>query len=200
MGGDLHQRILRDVVCGVLGRNAAAREQALCGVHEQGTERPEERVDDLAVAGARPLETIGPSHLRARASAPAPSGAAAGRRGRDGGWLPTTDVPLSQAEPTLALAPGIARHDGAVLFLVGEQDALIPGEQRAMSADALRAAGVRHDVVVYPDAAHGFCCEETDTFDHAASADARRRIEHLLAAEIEPAVPGLVRLRPGAAR
>ncbi len=37
-----------------------------------------------------------------------------------GGWLPGTDIPLSQPSPTLDLTPGIT---GRMLYLVGEDDA-----------------------------------------------------------------------------
>jgi len=101
-----------------------------------------------------------------------------------GGWLPTRDITLSQPDPTLT--PGIAAHDGHVLFLVGEQDQLIPADHRQKIAARLRAAGVRHEMVVYPATPHGFFCDERDTFQQAAADDAWRRVRDLLAAEISP--------------
>lgn len=103
-----------------------------------------------------------------------------------GGWLPTRDIPLSQPDPTLTLTPGIATHDGRVLFLVGEQDQLIPADHRRQIAAQLRAAGVRHEMVVYPATPHGFFCDERDTFRQAAADDAWRRVRDLLAAELSP--------------
>ncbi len=35
-----------------------------------------------------------------------------------GGWLPSTDIPISRPEPTLSLPPNLT---GPVLFLVGEE-------------------------------------------------------------------------------
>ena len=56
-----------------------------------------------------------------------------------GGWLPTTDIPLSQPEPTLDLTPGIT---GRILYVVGENDTLIDAGQRA--ADRRRPDAGRH--------------------------------------------------------
>lgn len=101
-----------------------------------------------------------------------------------GGWIPTRDVPLSQPDPTLDLTPGIAARDGYLLFFVGGQDRLIPPEQRQRIEDALNAAGVRHEVVVYPDVPHGFFCEEADTFDRASRDDSWQRVREFLVREL----------------
>ncbi|GAB3153458.1 hypothetical protein FLX08_34985 [Microbispora hainanensis] len=58
-----------------------------------------------------------------------------------------------------------------------------PGHRRAI-ADALGAAAVRHEIVEYPGAGHGFLCDRRDTFDAAAAGDAWRRVRELLAAEL----------------
>ena len=100
------------------------------------------------------------------------------------GWLPVQDIPLSRPTPTLALTPGIAEHDGYLLFLVGERDTLIPGEQRETIDKELLAANVRHEVVIYPDAPHGFFCDERDGFHRVSAEDAWRRMRELLAAEL----------------
>ncbi len=98
-----------------------------------------------------------------------------------GGWIPTTDIPLSQPEPTLAATAGIT---GQVLFVVGEHDQLIPPEHRHAIADALRTSDVPHEFVEEPGAAHGFLSDRRDTYDPAAAEDAWRRIGHLLAGDI----------------
>ena len=54
------------------------------------------------------------------------------------GWLPTTDIPMSQPSPTLDLTPGIR---GRVLFLVGDDDALIDTGQRRQIGDACAPRG-----------------------------------------------------------
>jgi len=101
-----------------------------------------------------------------------------------GGWIPTGDIPLSQPEPTITLTPGIAEHGGRLLFLVGDQDQLIGADQRRQLGHALTAAGVRHELIVYPDTPHAFFWEDADTYRRAARDDAWRRIQDLLAAEL----------------
>jgi carboxymethylenebutenolidase len=91
-----------------------------------------------------------------------------------GGWLPTTDIPLSRPEPTLALTPGIT---GRVLFLVGADDHVVPPAHQRAIADALREAGTDHEMVVYPGLGHGFL-----STDPAAAADAWQRVHALLTA------------------
>lgn len=98
-----------------------------------------------------------------------------------GGWIPTTDIALSRPEPTLARTPAITAR---VLVLCGENDHAVPPEHRRAIADALRASGVRHEVVEYAGATHGFLCDRRDTFDPQAARDAWRRVEELLATEL----------------
>jgi|Tabmets5t2r1_1033131.scaffolds.fasta_scaffold14333_3 carboxymethylenebutenolidase len=98
-----------------------------------------------------------------------------------GGWIPTTDIPLSQPQPTLSRTPGIT---GRLLVLVGEHDQVISPEHRRQIADALEAAGVRHDVVEYAAVGHGFLNERRDTFDAAAAEEAWTRIRALFAEEL----------------
>ncbi len=100
------------------------------------------------------------------------------------GWLLVQDIPLSRPTPTLALTPGIAEHDGYLLFLVGERDILIPGEQRETIARELLAANVRHEVVTYSDAPHRFFCDESDSFHQVSADDAWRRLRELFASEL----------------
>lgn len=85
-----------------------------------------------------------------------------------GGWLPTTQISLSRPEPTLDLAPAIR---GRVVFLVGGDDHVIPPEHQQQIAEALSAAGSRHEVVVYPGLGHAFL-----GVDLQASADFWRRV------------------------
>lgn len=100
------------------------------------------------------------------------------------GWLANTDIELSQPEPTLSLTPGIARHGGCVIYFVGEQDILVTPSQRQEIANALIAAKVRHEMVVYPGVQHGFFCDERETFDKMASSDAWMRTQALFLSEL----------------
>ena len=96
-----------------------------------------------------------------------------------GGWLPGTDIPMSQPTPTLDLTPGIT---GRVLYLVGEDDALIDAGQREQISAALKTAGVDHELVSYPGVGHAFFWPGTPPFSQAARDDAWGRILTLLAA------------------
>src|SRR5271154_4027130 len=86
-----------------------------------------------------------------------------------GGWLPTTDIPMSQPSPTLELTAGIR---GRLLYLVGDHDTLIDAAQRRQIRDALRAAGTDHEMISYPGAAHAFFWSGTSAFNQAARDDA----------------------------
>jgi carboxymethylenebutenolidase len=96
-----------------------------------------------------------------------------------GGWLPTTDIPMSQPTPTLNLTPGIT---GRLLYLVGEDDTLIPAAQRDQIRDALRQAGTDHEMVCYPATGHAFFWADTPAFSKTARDDAWSRILAMLAA------------------
>ncbi len=96
------------------------------------------------------------------------------------GWLANTDIGLSQPEPTLTMTSGIARHGGAVLFFVGENDFLIKAKDREEIAAALAETNVRHEIVVYPEVQHGFFCDERESFNQQARDDAWERTQHFL--------------------
>jgi carboxymethylenebutenolidase len=96
-----------------------------------------------------------------------------------GGWLPSTEIPMSQPTPTLDLTPGIR---GRILYLVGDDDALIDAAQRGQIVAALNAAGTEHELISYPGAAHAFFWPGTAAFNQPARDDAWARILALLAA------------------
>ena len=95
-----------------------------------------------------------------------------------GGWLPSTDIPMSQPSPTLDLTPGIR---GRLLYLVGDDDTLIDAGQRRQIHDALHAAGIDHEFISYPGTAHAFFWPGTATFSKHARDDAWSRILAMLA-------------------
>ena len=95
-----------------------------------------------------------------------------------GGWLTSTDIPMSQPAPTLDLTPGIT---GRILYLAGEDDFLIDAGQREQIRTALAAAGVDHELVSYPGVGHAFFWPGTPPFSREARDDAWRRIVELLA-------------------
>jgi carboxymethylenebutenolidase len=99
-----------------------------------------------------------------------------------GGWLtaPADAVPLSQPTAALDLTPGIR---GRIAYFVGEDDFLIDAAQRTLISDALTDAGVRHEMVLYPDTGHAFFWPGTPEFRAKSRDDAWSRILALLADE-----------------
>jgi carboxymethylenebutenolidase len=73
---------------------------------------------------------------------------------------------------------------GRILCLFGAQDSLIPPDQVETIQDALRQAGTRHEVVVYPGADHGFFCDQRASYQKEAAANAWERVKALFAEEL----------------
>ncbi|HZE41805.1 MAG TPA: dienelactone hydrolase family protein [Stackebrandtia sp.] len=90
------------------------------------------------------------------------------------GWLTSDGIALSRPEPTVESSKEIS---GRVLVLVGEDDHVIDAVQRRVIADQL---GDRGEVVVYPDAPHGFACDDRETFHETSDKDAWDRVWRLL--------------------
>jgi carboxymethylenebutenolidase len=93
------------------------------------------------------------------------------------GWLTNTEIPLSRPEPTLTRTPGIGKHGGRILYVVGAGDKLIDAAQVAAIDAALTDAAVPHEVVVEPGAEHAFLWEGTPSFHRRARDDSWRRVE-----------------------
>lgn len=94
-----------------------------------------------------------------------------------GGWIPTTDIRISQPQPTIVTTAGIT---GRILMIVGEQDALIPPEHRRQLADALRTAHIEHELIEYPGAGHGFLSDRRPSYHPTSAHDAWTRLTHFL--------------------
>jgi len=73
---------------------------------------------------------------------------------------------------------------GRILCLFGEKDSLIPGEQVDRIKGALNEHDVRHEVVVYEGADHGFFCDERDSYRRETAEDAWKRTLRLFAEEL----------------
>ncbi|MGH7897103.1 MAG: dienelactone hydrolase family protein [Candidatus Binatia bacterium] len=73
---------------------------------------------------------------------------------------------------------------GKILCLFGGRDAMIPPAQVDAIRAALEADRIRHEIVVYPEADHGFCCDERASYHAPSAADAWARVERLFAAEL----------------
>jgi len=83
---------------------------------------------------------------------------------------------------TLSRTPKIR---GRVLCLFGGRDTMIPPAQVEAIRAALAARGGRDEVVVYPEADHGFFCDQRATY-HAPSAQAAwERVKRLFEGELK---------------
>ena len=76
---------------------------------------------------------------------------------------------------------------GEMLCLFGEKDASIPHEQTVAIDQALRDANVRHEVIRYANTAHGFFCDQRDSYDPSAAEDAWLRLKALFHEELQVA-------------
>jgi len=72
-----------------------------------------------------------------------------------------------------------------VLCLFGEKDGYIPPDQVEAIEAALKGARVNHEVVVYPGADHGFFCDQRESYQKTAAADAWNRVKALFGAELQ---------------
>ena len=61
--------------------------------------------------------------------------------------------------------------EGEIICLFGEDDKLIPHEQTVTIAQALRDAGVEHEIIRYSNTGHGFFCDQRDSYDPSAAED-----------------------------
>ena len=61
------------------------------------------------------------------------------------------------------------------LGLFGDRDKSIPVEDVEQLRDALKSAPVPAEIVRYPEAAHGFHCDQRDAYDEAAAKDGWNR-------------------------
>jgi carboxymethylenebutenolidase len=82
---------------------------------------------------------------------------------------------------TVDLTPGIR---GRILCFFGENDTHIPLPAVDKIRAALAAAGVRHEVHVYPGVGHGFFCDQRGDYDAAAAGDAWERVKDLFRKEL----------------
>lgn len=71
-----------------------------------------------------------------------------------------------------------------VLCLFGGKDAMIPKAQVATIRKALKDAGVSHEVVVYPEADHGFNCNRRPSYHKESADDAWGKMLALFEAEL----------------
>lgn len=73
---------------------------------------------------------------------------------------------------------------GKLICYFGGKDAMIPESQVAAVRQALDETGKGHEVVVYPDADHGFNCDRRESFHEASAKDAWARTVALFKSEL----------------
>jgi len=77
-----------------------------------------------------------------------------------------------------------AKIRGRILCLFGAKDGFIPLDQVDAVREALAKAKTRHEVVVYPDADHGFFCDQRATYQEKAAKDAWEKVKKLFREEL----------------
>lgn len=98
---------------------------------------------------------------------------------------------LARARPGIGFKPlleDFASLSCPTLFVFGDKDQSIPREDIEAVRARLMALGKPHEVVVYPDAGHGFCCDERPSYHAAAAQAAWARAFHWLETYL-PATP-----------
>jgi carboxymethylenebutenolidase len=77
-----------------------------------------------------------------------------------------------------------AKIQGRILCLFGAKDAFIPMDQVETVRSALQKNNTRHQVLVYPEADHGFFCDQRDSYHKSSADDAWERVKKLFAEEL----------------
>ncbi len=73
---------------------------------------------------------------------------------------------------------------GKLLCLFGENDGYIPLEEVGAIRRMLEDSEIEHEIAVYPEADHGFFCDQRDSFCEEAADDAWERVMALFASEL----------------
>lgn len=87
-------------------------------------------------------------------------------------------------EPTLSRTGEIT---GTLYGFFGEKDPLIAAEDVDQIEAALQKHGVSHRIFRYPDAEHGFFCDQRYSYNSEAARDAWEQVLHLLKTTLPPA-------------
>lgn len=86
-------------------------------------------------------------------------------------------------EPTIS---HVREIQGEILCLFGEEDPLIPHQDTVLIEQALKQAGVKHEVIRYSNTGHGFFCDQRQDFDPSAAEDAWHRVKALFSRTLVP--------------
>jgi carboxymethylenebutenolidase len=87
-------------------------------------------------------------------------------------------APGNDGPPTVERS---AKIGGRILCLFGTEDTYIPADDVAKIREALKVAGVDHEVVVYEGVGHGFFCDARPDYDEKSASDAWKRVKTLFA-------------------
>jgi carboxymethylenebutenolidase len=93
-----------------------------------------------------------------------------GRIGSEGRFAGQTAIPLNEAEAI----------SGPLLLFFGGRDANIPLEEVKRIEARLQELNKEAEVIVYPEAGHGFFCDERDSYNAEAARDAWGRTQRFL--------------------
>ncbi|PSR13166.1 carboxymethylenebutenolidase [filamentous cyanobacterium CCP3] len=89
-------------------------------------------------------------------------------------------------EPTLSRTPEIT---GTLYGFFGDQDPLIPTQEVDQIESTLSEHGVPHNIIRYPEAGHGFFCDQRASYNPEAARDAWGRVLELFKAKLPTANP-----------
>ncbi|MEB3829852.1 dienelactone hydrolase family protein [Phormidium sp. CCY1219] len=87
-------------------------------------------------------------------------------------WCP------GESEPTLTRTGEIS---GTIYLFFGTEDPLIPNDQPDRIEAELNKQGIRHRVFRYEGATHGFICDQRESYNPEAAADAWTQVDRLFA-------------------
>jgi len=133
--------------------------------------------DDVAGRGIGAIGFCFGGHVTYLAACELPIAAAASFYG----GMIALGTPGNDGPPTIDRT---AKIRGRILCLFGAKDAHITPDQVERIKAELAKQHIRHEVVVYPDAGHGFFCDERPDYDERDAADAWRRVKELFRAEL----------------
>ncbi len=74
---------------------------------------------------------------------------------------------------------------GYMLCLFGEKDESIPQEDIQMIESSLERARMPHQIIVYPDADHGFFCDQRGSYSPEAAFDAWQQVKQVFQNELK---------------
>jgi carboxymethylenebutenolidase len=84
-------------------------------------------------------------------------------------------------QPTVERSSGIT---GKIVCFFGKNDPMIPQDQVQKIKQTLEQNKIRHEVVIFDDATHGFFCDQRGSYNPKRAAEAWERVRRLFAEEL----------------